>query len=294
MNAIVEQQPVSAQTLEHVLGTGDLSKLSTQQRVEFYKAVCQSLGLNPLTRPIRFLSFQGQVQAYFTRDGTDQLRKRDNISLHVVDQQIDAGIYTVRVQAKLPSGRTDEDIGAVPLPTNGESRANALMKATTKAKRRVTLSLCGLGWTSEDELDTIPGAVTFDAEAEVPSPTPQDARDAINAAVPIRAAAAATPRPPRRSEAPPAERTDDQWQGWLTKLRDALGVLRTRQEVVEVGERGSVGDALATGPGWVQREISAALADAYAKFPEDEPAIDDDPFAPGLEVHGEDKVAAGD
>jgi len=40
----------------------------------------------------------------------------------------------------------------------GEALANALMKASTKAKRRLTLSLCGLGFLDETEVGTIPGA----------------------------------------------------------------------------------------------------------------------------------------
>ena len=40
----------------------------------------------------------------------------------------------------------------------GEAKANAIMKAETKAKRRVTLSIVGLGWTDESEVDSIPGA----------------------------------------------------------------------------------------------------------------------------------------
>jgi hypothetical protein len=38
----------------------------------------------------------------------------------------------------------------------GEALANALMRAETKAKRRVTLSIAGLGWLDETELDTMP------------------------------------------------------------------------------------------------------------------------------------------
>jgi hypothetical protein len=34
------------------------------------------------------------------------------------------------------------------------------MKATTKAKRRATLSICGLGWLDETEVETIPHART--------------------------------------------------------------------------------------------------------------------------------------
>jgi len=40
----------------------------------------------------------------------------------------------------------------------GEARSNAMMKAETKAKRRVTLSICGLGMLDESETDSIPGA----------------------------------------------------------------------------------------------------------------------------------------
>lgn len=285
MNAITEQQPVSAQTLEHVLGTGDLSKLTTQQRVEYYARTCQSLGLNPLTRPFRFLSLNGGIQLYATRDCTDQLRKVNGIALHIVDKQIDAGLFLVTVRAKDKHGREDEDMGAVALPASGESRANALMKAMTKAKRRVTLSICGLGLTDEAELDTMPGAMVFDAEEEPP-------------VVPLKAAAADMPRAPRVTEKQAAaqeggkphapERTDDQWRAWLVKLRDACAVLRSRSEVEEVASKDTVGDALRDGPPWVRREIDDILADSFARFA-DAPADD----LPEVQIAGEELAASG-
>jgi hypothetical protein len=129
-----------------------------------------------------------------------------------------------------------------------------------------------------------------------------DAREAINAAVPLRAAAADMPRGARVAErapayeAPPEPRTsvtrsDDQWRAWLLKLGDACKTLYRREEVVQVGERASVGDALANGPPWVQREVSAILAANYARFPE-EAAVDADPFGE-VEINGEAKLAAG-
>ena len=51
----------------------------------------------------------------------------------------------------------DESTGAVTVgDLKGDALANALMKAETKAKRRVTLSIAGLGWLDETELDPIP------------------------------------------------------------------------------------------------------------------------------------------
>jgi hypothetical protein len=113
-----------------------------------------------------------------------------------------------------------------------------------------------------------------------------DRRDEINAEVPVRqpAAAASTPRAPRVTEpAKPAastngngHRTDEQWRIWLDKLRAAVGVVHTLAEVEEIGERDTVGTALATGPAFVQREISAILADGYARFVKP-PTIDNAP-----------------
>jgi len=122
-------------------------------------------------------------------------------------------------------------------------------------------------------------------------------RAEINTEVPIRAAAAAMPRAERvtekqaaQYEAPP-ERTEAQWQAWLEKLRSAAAVLYRRQEVVELAERGTVGDALQHGPPFVRKEISAILAENYARFADEEPEPADD--LPEVKIHGEDKVAAG-
>ena len=262
MNAITEVPAVSAQTLENVLGTGDLSKLSTQQRVEYYARTCQSLGLNPLTRPFRFLTLNGQIQLYATRDCTDQLRKVHGITLHVVDKQIDADLFIVTVRARTKDGREDEDMGAVTLgQLRGESRANALMKTLTKAKRRVTLSICGLGLTDEAELDTMPGAQVFDAE-DAPPP------------VPIRAAAAAMPRAPKITDkaaaqyAGPHPLDEPDGRRWMDNLTQLLANAQSQDEVVEIAGHASVGNATAKAPEAVKRRLTEILANAYARFAE--------------------------
>ena len=135
---------------------------------------------------------------------------------------------------------------------------------------------------------------SFDGPTIDHEPEPEDAREAINAAVPMPAAAAATPRPPRRTEAAIASYTDAQWKAWLAKTSAAMDVLRSRQEVVEVGERESVKNAIEKGPDWLKRDLDELLHHHYTRFPDtDETPVDDDPFAPGLIVHGEEKVGAG-
>lgn len=147
-------------TVENVLIRGDLSGLSETQRLEYYNQVCKSIGLNPLTRPFEYITLGGKLVLYARRDAADQLRKLNGISIEIVSQDFARGLLTIHVRAKDKDGRTDEDLGVVPFPetAKGDLAANIILKAVTKAKRRVTLSLSGLGYLDETEVQDIPGA----------------------------------------------------------------------------------------------------------------------------------------
>ncbi|HUW12028.1 MAG TPA: hypothetical protein VM537_20040, partial [Anaerolineae bacterium] len=150
-----------AALMEQVLIGGDLSKLTSEQRVAYYKAVCESVSLNPLTKPFDYLSLNGKLVLYAKRDAADQLRRRDGVSVALTDRSLVNDVYVVTARATTPDGRVDESTGAVFIGgLRGDALANAMMKAETKAKRRVTLSICGLGWLDETEVETIPQART--------------------------------------------------------------------------------------------------------------------------------------
>jgi hypothetical protein len=150
--------PVKTDIMESVIVKGDLAKLTPDERVRYYGQVCNSLGLNPLTKPFEFITLNNRLVLYALRTATDQLRKINNVTLEIVSREIANDILTVHVRARLPDGRADEDLGSVYYPETlkGEARANAELKAVTKGKRRVTLSICGLGWLDELEIDDIP------------------------------------------------------------------------------------------------------------------------------------------
>lgn len=157
--AIATVSPISAGTLEKVLLDGNLAGLNSNQRIEYMTRVCESLGLNPLTKPFEFLTFQGKMVMYARRDCTEQLRKIHGVSVTIAARETTEGCYVVTARAQDASGRHDESIGAVSIEgLKGEARSNAMMKAETKAKRRVTLSVCGLGILDESEAESIPGA----------------------------------------------------------------------------------------------------------------------------------------
>ena len=168
---------------EQVAVVGDLAQLTPQQRMAYYSRVCESLGINPYTQPFQYIRLNNKLVLYATRTAADQLRKRNGVSLDAPDIQFADGLVIVTVTGRAADGRTDTEIGAVPLGNlQGEARANAIMKAVTKAKRRLTLSICGLGWLDETEVETIrdarPVTVTDDGEIVDEPPAPPQPRPA--------------------------------------------------------------------------------------------------------------------
>ena len=121
------------------------------------------MGLDPFTKPFDILRLNGKEVLYCTRSGTQQLNKLHKVS-HLItsrDTNQEAGVYIVTSKASLPDGRCTESIGAVNIQgLKGEAYANAIMKAETKAKRRATLDLLGLGVLDESEAESIPNATT--------------------------------------------------------------------------------------------------------------------------------------
>lgn len=154
--------------IEAVVARGNLRDLNAAQRAEWYVHVCTSVGVNPLTRPFEYVELSGKLVLYATRACADQLRAKHGISITVLEQVVsqEDQLAIVRVRGTTPEGRHDEEVGIVSVAgLRGEALANARLKALTKAKRRVTLALVGLGMLDETEVDAIPQARRVTDEA---------------------------------------------------------------------------------------------------------------------------------
>lgn len=140
-----------------IIVNGDVSKLSGEQQAEYYTRTCESLGLNPLTKPFDYITLNGKRVLYAKKDATEQLRKINGVSVLNMDSKQIGDVWITQVSVSDRSGRVDMATGAVSIKgLAGDALANAVMKAETKAKRRATLSVCGLGVLDETELETIP------------------------------------------------------------------------------------------------------------------------------------------
>lgn len=174
-------------SLEKLFLKGDLSVLSPEEKMSYYNEYCNRLGLDPFTQPFKLLNLNGKEVLYCDRSGTQQLSKLHNVSHEIKSREVINDCYVVTAQASV-EGRRTESIGAVPItkaggewttsqsgkkffkpdgtfkPLTGDDLCNAMMKAETKAKRRATLDLLGLGVLDETEIETIPNATTTSIE----------------------------------------------------------------------------------------------------------------------------------
>jgi len=147
----------TARVVESLVLRGDISALNPEERSRFYLQICESLGLTPAALPFAILRLNGKEILYPTRGATDQLAAIHRLNREIVDgpRVVDlAGtklLYAV-CRATHPNGRTETAVATVAL----SDPLNAMMKVETKAKRRATLSILGLGMLDESELDTIP------------------------------------------------------------------------------------------------------------------------------------------
>jgi hypothetical protein len=145
-----------AELISKLVLKGDLSGLNDIERVRYYNMFCESLGLNPVTKPFDILNLGGKQVLYAKKDATEQLRKINGVSITGLSQQIQQDIIIVTANGRDKTGRTDAATGAVSIAgLKGDALANAIMKAETKAKRRLTLSICGLGILDESEIEPV-------------------------------------------------------------------------------------------------------------------------------------------
>lgn len=168
-----QESRITSTVLESLVLYGDISALTKEQRVEYYSRLCERVGLDPATTPFLPIKLNGKEQLYAGKGCAEQLRKLHRVSVTITSREKVDDVYCVTARTTLPDGRTDESIGAVFIGSlKGEHLANAIMKTETKAKRRATLSIVGLGgMLDESEVEDMGN----DRFANIPQEQPRQA-----------------------------------------------------------------------------------------------------------------------
>jgi hypothetical protein len=218
-----------AAMLERVVVGNDLSQLTPKERLAYYRQLCASLNLNPLTRPFQYLYLSNRLTLYATKDLTEQLRSQRGVSVTRLEHtRDDDDTLTVTAYGHDRTGRDDVSTGVVSLAgLRGEARANARMKCETKAKRRLTLSLCGLGVLDESEVDSISVGGRVDVDHDTGEIRSDLKRDAL---------AESEPGPGPGAPSPESERM-------LDAIKTGFSLLGLARELQEDLWRGFCGPA---------------------------------------------------
>lgn len=160
---VVPKDEVSEEAIAKLLMQGDLSSLTMMQRAQFLFHFAKSQGLNPATKPFDLIVLNNKLTLYANRTAADQLRKIHGITSKrlyagplMLGTECRPDVYMVEFEVADKSGRAEVHVGCVGIEgLKGEALSNAIMKCHTKALRRGTLSLGGLGFLDELEVESV-------------------------------------------------------------------------------------------------------------------------------------------
>ena len=149
LNLAVSELP--DRDMERLLIGGDIGMLSPPVKLAYYAYQCERMGLDPMSRPLEFLSLSGKTVLYMKKEGAEMLRVKHGVSVEVLKDETTPEMYTVWVRATMPDGRHEDNIAALPIVKGDLGILK--MKCYSKALRRVTLAITGCGFTDERVID---------------------------------------------------------------------------------------------------------------------------------------------
>src|SRR3990167_10084071 len=116
---IMEKSSIDPQIVESILFKGDISGLTQIQKLQYYRAICERQGLDPLMQPFQVIKFPANNKEvlYCTKAGAEQLNKQNAVSHEIRKKERIDDTYIVEVRASLPDGRFVDDVGIVSLKT---------------------------------------------------------------------------------------------------------------------------------------------------------------------------------
>lgn len=152
------QEEVRWSAIESAMAQNNFAQLNPKERMEVLNRTCESMGLNPFGQPFGFFKMKdGSIQLYAKRACSEQLSKIHKLSVLDSSESFNekTRILTIKVKMQDGEGRVGVNIGCVWISPNltGEDLANQYMRCHTKAYRRCVLSICGLGFLDESEVN---------------------------------------------------------------------------------------------------------------------------------------------
>ena len=149
---------VKERAIQSFVEKGDISLLTTDERVYLYSALCDRYGLDPITRPFDVIELKGKIVLYANRGATDAIARNLGVTREVTVKPNFQDVmgckvalcearatYLGRSETSTATEQVSTLVAGKPELLKGVDLGNVLMKVETKAKRRATLAVAGLG-----------------------------------------------------------------------------------------------------------------------------------------------------
>lgn len=155
-----------------VAANRDTAGLRPEHRGALLNELARALKLNPLTKPVIFLKTGQGESIYVTRQGADQIAARLRLNRETVvgpevRDILGVKVFFCQVRVTAPDGRSEMATATLP----AVDVLMGLMKVETKAKRRATLSIAGLGMLSEEDAEEMGIDAAIDRTPPANEPT---------------------------------------------------------------------------------------------------------------------------
>jgi len=172
LEELLKKDVILKQEIQSVLTRdgGRCDNLNIDQQAEYKKWLCAKIGVSPTLQPIDLIPTKNGLRPYLNKGAAELIRDERKISITGLEVSEQNGMFVVSCKVRGQNGRIDCDMGACLKNGTQKSPMNpndSLMKAVTKAKRRATLSMCGLGVIIEE---AHPTEYNGEKPEETPSP----------------------------------------------------------------------------------------------------------------------------
>lgn len=149
----------NSEIVRKLIVNGDLSGMNESERVRYVLEMCKVHNLDPLTQPFDLIKLKdGSIKLYANKSCTDQKRMSMGASARITGKEVLDEVLIVWPETSTPDGRVTIQTGCVSWKGPAEERANAFMKAVTKAYRRGMLTHAGLSVLDHSEVSDLAGA----------------------------------------------------------------------------------------------------------------------------------------
>ena len=182
MSESIARYDAEPEVIEQLI-RGDVSSVPREALLRYVFTFCERVGISPLAVPFSLMKTQQGMQLVANRNFYDAVASKYSVSRECVGEGFFEGtkLYFTRYRATTPDGRVTEDMALVDTAgLNGKDLANAIMKAHTKGRNRVTRAHLGFPFPDETEAETVPGASVVSIEempngdnGEPPAPEPE-------------------------------------------------------------------------------------------------------------------------